>query len=777
MSQNKAILKTAISTKFMKSTKTNQLLSILFLSFATFTTYCQNTIRGKVYDVDNGQPIGFADIIVEGSTSGTNTDVEGFYSLSGLGNGTIKITARFLGFESKSIDINLKGGVSNQNFYLKQSGILLNEVDVTGRKEISRTQVQIAKVTVTPREIKALPSLGGEPDVAQYLQVIPGVVSTGDQGGQLFIRGGAPVQNKILLDGLNIYNPFHSLGLFSSFETDVIRNVDVYTAGFDAEYGGRTSAIIDIQTREGNKTRLAGFASVSPFAARGMIEAPLKKFEEGKGNISLMLTGKKAIISQTDDIFYNYASVGDSIGLPFDFTDFYGKLSIGSQGGSKFNFFGFKFNDLYNNPQIANIGWDNLGFGADFKLIPANSSLIIDGVVGATNYTTEIIEGNDQPRESKIREISGDIGFSYYGKDLQAKYGFDFRAISTDFAFTNPFGSRLNQNQNTSEIAAFVKFTYNLNKKIIIEPSFRVMYYAAQRRLSPEPRFGAKVNFTNDLRFRLGGGLYSQNILSTSNDRDIVNLFNGFLTGPEEQVTGLDGQNLTNKLLLARHAVAGFEYDVTKSVIAMIEGYYKDFPQVIVVNRNKLSNSESNYSVEEGWAYGIDFSLKVNKSNYDIWSTYSHGYVRRDDGRQVYPTVFDRRHNVNLVLNYFLNKSKNTFFGFRWNFGSGFPFTQTRGFYNNQVLGAGQTTYPTSNPTDFGVIFSSTRNGGRLPDYHRLDLSFTHIVNISKYIKLDINASLVNAYDRNNIFYFDRIRYSRVEQLPIIPSLSTKLSF
>jgi hypothetical protein len=115
--------------------------------------------------------------------------------------------------------------------------------------------------------------------------------------------------------------------------------------------------------------------------------------------------------------------------------------------------------------------------------------------------------------------------------------------------------------------------------------------------------------------------------------------------------------------------------------------------------------------------------------------------------------------------------------GLRWNFGSGFPFTQTRGFYNNQILGAGQVNYPTSNPKDFGVIFSSVRNGGRLPDYHRLDLSFMHIIKFSKYLNLEINASVVNAYDRDNIFYFDRIRYSRVNQLPIMPSISTKLSF
>ncbi len=740
--------------------------------------FSQNLIRGKVFDSNTGEAISFADIIVSNSQKGTTTDLDGFYTLAGLPEGTYKIIANYLGYDTTSVLVTFgKNTVINQNFYLKSKGILLNTIDVSAQRAASRSEVQVSKISVSQAEIKLLPSLGGEPDVAQYLQVIPGVVSTGDQGGQLFIRGGAPVQNKILLDGLNIYNPFHSLGLFSSFETDIIKNVDVYTAGFDASYGGRTSAVVDIKTRDGDKNRLKGFAAISPFAIRGLIEGPIKKFQEGKTNVSMLLTMKKSLINQTDDIFYKYASPNDSVGLPFDFQDIYGKVSINTDGGSSFQFFGFNFTDVYNNPQIANIDWKNTGMGVNFKLIPPYSTIILDGTVGFTEYSTGIIEGNDQPRESVIRELGGNINFNYYANKIDLKYGIDFRAISTDFSFTNPFGFRLLQNQNTAEVGGFIKMKYVLNSKIIFEPSFRVMYYAGQQAFSPEPRLNFKALITDDFRFKLGTGIYSQNIISTSNDRDIVNLFNGFLTGPEEPVLGLDGEQLGNRLVKSRHLVAGFEKDINKNTTINLEGYYKEFPQIIIVNRNKLSNEESNYATEEGEAYGVDLSFKSTQGKFDIWATYSYGFVRRFDGKQEYPAVFDRRHNTNIVLSYFLSSSKNTSLGLRWNYGSGFPFTQTRGFYNDLPISTSNPDYLTANPNSFGIIYSPTRNGGRLPDYHRLDVSFTHKFKIVKSLKGEVNLSAVNTYDRDNIFYFDRIRYTRVNQLPFIPAASFRLDF
>jgi hypothetical protein len=161
-----------------------------------------------------------------------------------------------------------------------------------------------------------------------------------------------------------------------------------------------------------------------------------------------------------------------------------------------------------------------------------------------------------------------------------------------------------------------------------------------------------------------------------------------------------------------------------------------------------------------------------------VWATYSHGYVNRNDGEQEYPTVFDRRHNVNMLITYDLDKKGSWQVSGRWNMGSGFPFTKTKGFYNYlDYLGGVGTSYQTENPDNIGILYSDERNGGRLPYYHRFDLSVLKKISFSKHSGLEVNFSVTNAYDRPNIFYFDRLNYERVNQLPILPSASAKLYF
>ena len=203
-----------------------------------------------------------------------------------------------------------------------------------------QTQVSVEKLTAS--QIQQMPSIGGTADIAQYMQVLPGVSSTGDQGGQLYIRGGSMIQNLCLLDGMIVYNPFHSIGLYSIFETDVILNADIYTGGFGAEYGGRMSSVMDITTRDGNKRHHSGKVGLNTFGASLILEGPLKRESEtSKATISYLVTAKNSYLSKTSDLFYSYIDGG----LPFDFLDLYGKLSINSGTGSKINFFGFRFDD------------------------------------------------------------------------------------------------------------------------------------------------------------------------------------------------------------------------------------------------------------------------------------------------------------------------------------------------------------------------------------------------------------------------------------------------
>ncbi len=251
------------------------------------STNAQNnaTIKGFVYEKESGEPIIFTNVYLKKTSIGGTTDVNGYFVINQIPEGNYTLMVTYLGYDSLAIPISVKSGeIINKKLYLIKGAYNLDVVNISADREEAKQETKTSVIKVTPKQLKQIPSIGGQADLAQYLQVIPGVIFTGDQGGQLYIRGGAPIQNKVLLDGMVIYNPFHSIGLFSVFETDIIRTADVYTGGFGAEYGGRISSVMDINTRDGNKKRLSGKLSSSTFGAGLILEGPLSKETEKNPN-------------------------------------------------------------------------------------------------------------------------------------------------------------------------------------------------------------------------------------------------------------------------------------------------------------------------------------------------------------------------------------------------------------------------------------------------------------------------------------------------------------
>ncbi|MDX1941634.1 MAG: TonB-dependent receptor, partial [Saprospiraceae bacterium] len=417
------------------------------------------------------------------------------------------------------------------------------------------------------------------------------------------------------------------------------------------------------------------------------------------------------------------------------------------------------------------------GGGGNFTLIPQNSNTIMDGAVSVTNYDVLLNESDGNPRTSGITSYTAGLNFNYFGGDNQVTYGFEFTGFNTDFEFKNQYDVTISQRDFTTELAGYFKYKQRIGD-LIVEPGFRAHYYASQSKISLEPRFGLKYNITDFLRFKLAGGLYSQNVLSTVNELDIVNFFVGFLAGPEQTIFEPGTRNPTkDRLQKAFHGIAGLEADITKDIIINVEPYYKGFTQLISLNRNKRSGEDPNFQVETGEAYGIDFSFKRETRQTYFWATYSYAFVTRDDGEQIYPTVFDRRHNVNILGTYNFGKSLNWELGLRWNFGSGFPFTQTQGFYQDINFEDISLTDILTGNFDLGTILSDERNGGRLSTYHRLDASLKRTFIFSKNSKLEALLSITNAYNRENVFYVDRITNNRVNQLPVLPSVGLTFGF
>ncbi|PHI18909.1 TonB-dependent receptor [Lewinellaceae bacterium SD302] len=767
---------------------------LVLCSLFSISLFAQTgVIRGNVIDEGSGEPISFGTVRLIGTELAVNTDLDGFFSFGNLEQGSYTVQATYLGYDSTNVtvELNSPSDIEFVRIGLKSASVQLNTVSVSARREQARSDVKVSKISVSSEEILALPSTGGEPDIAQYLSVLPGVVSSGDQGGQLYIRGGSPVQNKILLDGMVIYNPFHSIGLFSVFETEAIRGVDVYTGGFNAEFGGRISAIVDINTRDGNKKEFSGLVSGSPFQAKVMLEGPIKKLDPKNGSsISFLITGKQALLPETSKQLYSYAIddnffnlegtglTGEDIGLPYNYTDLYGKVNFSGSNGSELNLFAFNFLDDFDVPGVAALDWSNGGGGASFKLVPPGSSVVMDGNINYSSYDVNLLQADDGPRRSKITNYGALLNFSYFGKNSQIKYGFDFNSFNTDFEFQNPLGLTFNQADFTTELNGFFKLKQTIGN-LIIEPGLRVQFYASQSTLSVEPRFGAKYNATDALRFKAAGGIYSQNLISTQNDLDIVNFFTGYLAGPEETILDpTTGEATKNRIQKAFHAVGGFELDITNELLLNIEGYFKGFTQLIELNRNKTLVTDPNFTALTGDAYGGDISLEYRKGRLAVTANYTLGWVDRDNGDQVFATSFDRRHNVNAFGTYRFGKDNAYEFGLRWNYGSAFPFTQTQGFYESPTAGSSPIILDIlTNNGELNVLLASQINGGRLADFHRLDASLKRTFSFGGNLELDIVASITNVYDRDNIFFVNRTTNERVNQLPILPSLAGTFRF
>ena len=734
-------------------------------------------LRGNIYDEATGEAVSFCNVSLVGTDIRAVTDLDGFFIFSEVPVGSYTVLSSFIGYDTLRTEVTLQADqVKYLKLFMAEGSIELQTINVSASLEQRRNEVNVSRITVTPKQIKALPSTGGEADIAQYLMVLPGVISTGDQGGQIYIRGGSPVQNKVLLDGMTIYNPIHSIGFFSVFETEAIKSAEVLSGAFGAEYGGRISAVVDLKTRDGDKTRFGGLVSASPFQVKGLLEGPITPFRpENRGSSSFLITGKHSYLDKTSPVLYDYATE-DSLGLPYSYTDLYGKMSFLSGDGSKVDFFGFSFNDGVNFEDVAKLDWKSGGGGMSFKLIPNSSNLIISGTLAYSKYDIEIKEFDDEPRKNSIGGFNALFDFKSFGKNSTFNYGFELNGISTLLKFRNFVGITFEQDENTTELAGYVAWRQKTNA-IIIEPGLRAQFYASLGDFSLEPRLAIKSNFSDKFRIKFAAGKYSQNLISTVNEQDVVNLFVGFLSGPEEQIyePGSETVETKDKLQKAWHMLGGFEFELGSGWEANVESYYKRFGQLIGVNRNKLSEQDPDFATETGNAYGIDFTLSRQTKHLYMWATYSLGHVNRDDGEQVYPTHFDRRHNVNFLVNY--SFGHNWELGVRWNYGSGFPFTLTQGFYGQQdILGGIDSDVLTENP-DLGIIYSDKRNNGQLPDYHRLDMSLKKTLEISKNLRMEILASVTNVYNRSNIFYFDRVTYTRKDQLPILPALTVTVDF
>lgn len=748
-------------------------------------------VRGFVIDKGTDAPIPFANAFLEGTTIGAVANDEGYFILNNVPAGDYVLKVTLMGYDGYSKNIKVVDGrITSEKIYLAESSQILDAVEINADRQERETKVLTSVVSLSPKEIQQF-SVGGDADIIKAVQVMPGVITTGDQGGQLYIRGGAPIQNLILLDGMIVYNPFHSIGFYSVFDSDIIQSADVYTGGFNAEYGSRNSAVMDVRTRSANRKNFAGKVSASTYTAKLLLETPLgKKNARGLANTSFLVSAKTSYLDQTSSIFYPYVDTEYDEGLPFNFTDIYAKLTSQSENGSKINAFGFSFDDGVKFGGNNSIKWNSQGVGVDFTAVPSASAALIGGGFSYSNYEILSVSSVQGPSTSSISGFNGGLDFTYFlRKNDEFKYGLEAIGYSTDLKLENEAGLATSALNNSTEIAAY--FQYKISQgRFLIQPGFRAHYYSSQSELSLEPRLGVKFSVNEWLRFKGAAGLYSQNLMASNSDRDVVNLFYGFLSGPESDNNVYRQQGVDSKIQKAQHAVGGVEIELSKNLTVNIEAYVKNFQQIINVNRNKIyDNSDQSaddifkkeFIGESGLAKGVDLLMTYRTKKVYLWGAYSYSTVTRDDGITEYNPYFDRRHNLNLVGTYTFGQDGTWEVSLRYNFGSGFPFTPTRTNYSKLdfVTGAGEPdlTYDYTTANGEPDVLYGELNTKRLPNYHRVDLSLKKVFKMKNNRQIEAAAGATNMLNYDNIFYYDRNERKRVNQLPIMPTVSMSYSF
>ncbi|MDX1653437.1 MAG: TonB-dependent receptor [Brumimicrobium sp.] len=778
-------------------------LLTLFFIIVSFSFVAQEyTVRGFLFDGESGEPLPYLKVVLKKKDAGENadvigatTDMDGLFQFSKVPAGEYILEVRSLDHEEITDEISVgdKPILSLRYELEKKSEVKEMEgVEIFADDRSKRTNVEISVNKLDQQGLERLPSFGAENDIVSAFAVTPGVVMTGDQGGQLYVRGGTPIQNKILLDGMTIYNPFHSIGFFSVFETELVKSADIYTGGYSAEYGGRISSIMDITYRDGNMKEFGGKVSVSPFMAKAVLEGPLFK-PKGVGNGgSYIFSAKHSLLDYTSQTLYPYTNDGE--GLPFSFTDIYGKVTLKSSEGSKFSAFGFSNNDAVNYVDIAELNWSSYGGGMNFTLVPSSNPVIIKGHLNASNYEIFFQEENGSaPRTSSISGFDLGFDFTYFLKNQsEITYGINIGGFSTEFRTVNEVDRVIERNNYNTELSGYIN--YRLVKGLwVINPGFRIQAYPSVPAIVPEPKLALKFNATEDFRLKFSGGYYSQNFTSAASDRDVVTLFYGFLGAPSDvqsTFTKPDGEQIDprNGIQTSWHGIFGFEYDLSRYWSLNVEGYYKYFPKLTNINQNKLYDDiaefndiddvyKKDFIIESGYAMGVDVLLKYAKNRLFLWGVYSLGKTERWDGFTYYPPLFDRRHNVNLVASYTFLKDKSLELDLRWNFGSGLPFTPTAGYYQGETFDDGVTTdYTTSNVNELSLLLGPI-NSKRLPTYHRFDVTLKKRFEFKNKTMLEVTAGVTNIYDRENIFYVNRVTNEKIYQLPIIPSLGVSYKF
>jgi len=717
-------------------------------------------LRGFVTDASTGQNLHRANVVLlrNGSVvQAAATSSEGFYQLSGLAAQTYVLRVSYIGYRTSRDTISLTEGAQRRDVALTPQEQQLAGVTVEAQQDIRTTEA--GREEIEPADIETIPTPGPGSDLAGYLRSLPQVTAIGDRGGRLYVRGGRPSQNLILVDGIPVYKPFHILGFYSAFPADLVQSADFYAGGFTAEYMGRTSSVLDVNLRSGNTKRYAGAVSASPFLSELRVEGPL--LEEA----SFMTSYRQSLIEETAPTLIGEDS-------PQYFYDLIGKVT----GTSEQARCSATLLRTYDRGRIdpdgdASVRWTNTSAGGHCLAFGSSSAQVVDLSVGGSHFGNRVRTTDGSTREASTWIIRTHLRVGQPVRWGQVEWGL--------WAQVNQYSVDLNETLLASEAdddfrvtaGGFATTTLRLGdqEQVQIEPSVGLR----SSPFSVEPRLRASwaPGGSDTRKLTAAGGLYRQIDAGITDERDTGSVFLAWLPTP-----------IDDRLVQSAHALAGWKERLAPGLTMNVEGYYKDFREIPVPKWTAITTFNTALTLADGRSYGGDIQLRYRQDPLDLRVSYGLNWVtyRADSqdldawnqsGTFTYTPPHDRRHQVSVVASAEIAGIQSSV---RWQLGTGRPFTQAYGYDTLPILRGLEDQVD----QDVGIprlLYDEPYNA-RLPTYHRLDLSAERTFTLSPRVGLTAEAGVINAYNRSNLFYVDIFTQERVDQLPFLPYLSFTVS-
>ncbi len=781
----------------------NFLLIILGSLLAHSAQAQKFTINGFITDSLSGERLIGANLTVANNNRGITTNAYGYFSLT-LEKGTYQMIFSYVGYNPKIVEVVLDSNIRFDCSLIPES-FQSDEVVVTGRRRDGNVRnAQMGQVDLSIDKIKQIPALMGEVDVLKALQFLPGVMSAGEGNSGIYIRGGGPDQNLILLDDAVVYNPGHLFGFFSVFNGDAVKNVSLIKGGMPAQYGGRLSGVVDITMKDGNNQDYEVEGGIGLIASRISIQGPIQKNKS-----SFLVAARRTYIDALVKPFVPKTS--NFSGSGYYFYDLNTKANFELGKKDRLYFSGYFGRDVFNFKSTerafnTTIPWGNATGTVRWnhvfnnKLF-ANTTLVYNDYnfkFDATQYDFRVV------LSSGIRDLNGKIDFDWYpAPEHKVKFGTQYTYHTfLPNSFSGSQGETEIPPQNTQkkygrEYAFFIQDDWEISEKVKLNGGIRWSGFsqmgAYQRYQKDEDG-----NITDSISYGKGEKVkqytgweprltmrYALNASSsikggvTRNLQYIHLATNSASTLPTDLwVASTYRVPPQNGWQYALGYFKNFKKNVWET---SVELYYKTMNSQIEYREGYtpgLNDPEEDFVFGKGWSYGAEFFVNKTRGRLNGWIGYTLSWTWRQfpdlNAGEKYPAKFDRRHDLSIIANYDMSK--------KWKFGGAFVFAT-----------GNAATYPERFYFINGVLTQefSRINAYRTPSYHRADISFTYTPNpdSKKNYKSSWVFGAYNVYSRLNPYFIffgqsgdpaagtQQVEAVQVSIFPIIPSVTWNFKF